>query len=216
MNDFTPAPLVIDDQLCKQLPNAKLIYTKLREGVHIAVDALEHYALYKELEKHAASYEVLFNLLGYELVYNTEGFFYFRYPDSVTSNSLSTSRKIALMIFTLVDYLQDNNFDPSSMIQEQQIELSLFEKTQECFKDLYTQADMAAPQDLTSLLEWMSKRGFCQIFNDTHVKFCKPIERFLAATEAIATQKMIDKQPEPTVESAEQHPDSKMTASEED
>ncbi|MBU2708117.1 chromosome partition protein MukE [Zooshikella marina] len=216
MNDITPAPLVLDDQLTKQLPNAKLIYTKLREGVHIAVDALEHYALYKELENHAASYEVLFNLLGYELVYNAEGFFYFRYPDSVTSNSMSTSRKIALLIFTLVDYLQDNNFDPSSMIQDQQIELSLFEKTQECFKDLYTQADMAAPQDLTNLLEWMSKRGFCQIINDTHVKFCKPIERFLAATEAIANQQATDKHTAPSEESNEQPIDNALTESQED
>ncbi len=179
-------PLMLDSNLASHLPQGRLIYTKLREGTHLSADSPDQFPLYKELEQHRESYTHLFALLGYELVYHPDGFFYFIYPDSVTGQSLTTSRKVALLIYTLVDFLQDNNFDPANTISSESIELRLIDDTRNHYSDLYTQADLATMDAVTNLLEWMARRGFCQFVSDERVRFLKPVARFLEAAEELA------------------------------
>lgn len=182
----TTPRLFLDENLSTQLPNGRLIYTRLREGTHLSADSPDQFALFKELETHRESYTHLFALLGYELVYHPDGFFYFVYPDSVTGQSLSTSRKVALLIYTLIDFLQDNNYDPAATITSETIELRMIDDTRRHYSDLYEQADLGTLNAITNLLDWMARRGFCQVVSDDHIRFLKPISRFLEAAEQVA------------------------------
>jgi hypothetical protein len=183
-----PENMVLNGDLKKHLPNARAIYSKLREGVHLSIDSDEQYPLYKELETYRSAYTSLFGLMGYELIYNPEGFFYFVYVDSITSNSMTMSRKFALLMYTLIDYLQDNNVDPANAILSETVDLQVFEDVRNHYVDLYQQADLHDLNAVISLIEQMAKRGFCQIRGESKVKFLKPIERFIAATEEVTAQ----------------------------
>ena len=185
MDNLVSGPLRLDENLGKQLPHGHQIYTRLREGAHLSADSPTQFALFRELEQHRDSYTHLFALLGYELVYHPNGFFYFVYPDSVTSQSLTMSRKVALLIYTLIDYLQDNNFDPLATITGEAIARRTFEDTRDHYPDLYQQADLASTEAINGLLEWMNRRGFCQFTGDDQVRFLKPVSRFLEAVEQV-------------------------------
>ncbi|MCL6271305.1 hypothetical protein M3P05_15380 [Sansalvadorimonas sp. 2012CJ34-2] len=178
-------PLILDETLAEKLPHSHQIYTRLREGVHLSVDSPDQFPLYKELEQHRDSYTALFSLLGYELIYHPDGFFYFTYPDSTTSQSLTMSRKVALLIFTLIDFLQDNNYDPAATITGEKIALQLLDDTRRHFADLYQQAELSSYDSVSNLLEWMARRGMCLITDEDHIRFLKPINRFLAAAEQV-------------------------------
>lgn len=177
------APLTLDARLFETLPYASDIYSKLRRGVHISANYKDFYPLYRELEAYQDAYQVLFSLLGYQLKHEPQGFYYFAYSQNSSQTGLSQTKKAALLIYALIEYLADNNQEPLHVIYEQEIEQSLLLDVFEHNRDIFSQADIESEDELQKVLRWLELRGFCQFFADKKLRFMPPVDRFLTACE---------------------------------
>ena len=164
------------------LPNAKDIYQKLRNGVHITNLGEGGALLYRELQKREASYQQLFTLLGYELVHDSSGFFYFNNTEERSAALLSATKKAALVIYTLFSYLEDQNIDPAYTLREQPIAWASFTSAQTYHQDLYGDAEIPDASALRKSINWLKDKGFC-IEEGDNIRFLSPIERFLRSVE---------------------------------
>lgn len=164
------------------LPNAKDIYQKLRNGVHITSLGEGGASLYRELQKKEASYQHLFTLLGYELVHDSSGFFYFNNTEERGAALLSATKKAALVIYTLFSYLEDQNIDPAYALREQPIAWASFVAAQTYHQDLYRDAEIADVNALRKSINWLKDKGFCLEEGD-NIRFLSPVERFLRSVE---------------------------------
>ena len=165
------------------LPNAKDIYQKLRNGVHITSLGEGGALLYRELQKMEASYQQLFTLLGYELVHDSSGFFYFNSTEERSAALLSATKKAALVIYTLFSYLEDQNLDPAYTLREQPIAWASFVTAQTYHRDLYRDAEMPDASALRKSINWLKDKGFC-IEEGDNIRFLSPVERFLRSVES--------------------------------
>ncbi len=165
------------------MPNAKAIYQKLRNGVHITSLGEGGALLYRELQKNEASYQQLFTLLGYELVHDLSGFFYFNNTEERSAALLSATKKAALVIYTLFSYLEDQNIDPAYTLREQAITWASFVAAQTYHQDLYRDAEMPDASALRKSINWLKDKGFCIEEGDT-IRFLSPVERFLRSVES--------------------------------
>ncbi len=174
---------IFPSRMESMLPNAKEIYQKLRNGVHITSLGEGGTLLYRELQKKETSYQQLFTLLGYELVHDSSGFFYFNNTEERSTALLSATKKAALVIYTLFSYLEDQNIDPMYALREQPIAWASFTAAQTYHQDLYRDAEMADVSALRKSINWLKDKGFCLEEGD-NIRFLSPVERFLRSVES--------------------------------
>ena len=164
--------------LASRLPNAKGIYQRLRNGVHINPLIEGGTPLYRELQKHQQDYQQLFALLGYTLAHDSGGFFYFNNEEDRSTALLSATKKAALVIYTLFTYLEDQNLDPSYVIREQPIAWVTFLAAHSHHLDLFRDAEIPDEVALKKSVHWLRDKGICLVSKET-VQFLPPVERFL-------------------------------------
>lgn len=164
------------------LPNAKEIYQRLRNGIHISTLIDGGAPLYRELQKFEHDYEKIFSIFGYNLVHDPLGFFYFNNDEDRSSTLLSATKKAALVIYSLFAYLEDQNLDPSYVIREQPVAWSSLLATHNHHIELFRDAEMPDEASLRKSINWLKDRGFC-IIDGENIQFLAPVERFLRSVE---------------------------------
>lgn len=88
------------------------IFRELFKGYHISHRDPE---LYTQLSSHQDQYRGLFRAMGFELVCDTRGFYYF-VPEQVGAQVNKTAQRLALFTFILVEHLADQGRDPLSVL----------------------------------------------------------------------------------------------------
>ncbi len=151
------------------------IFRELFKGYHISP---RDHELYAQLNNLQDSYRSLFKALGFELVCDHRGFYYF-VPEQMGAQVNKTAQRLALFTFIVVEHLADQNRDPLAVLDGGSLgrdELPpLFDK----YRELFVQAEVLSLEDLDDkILRRLVQLGFAREDNGVY-QFLPPMHRFL-------------------------------------
>ncbi|OGV73267.1 MAG: hypothetical protein A3K19_14390 [Lentisphaerae bacterium RIFOXYB12_FULL_65_16] len=159
----------------EDLPKLKELFQTLQSGYHLSN---EDFGLYHELQDKEGYYEALFRELGYTLKADQRGYYYFLPEPQVAMNV--TTRRMALLVFVLIEYLADEGMDPYTGIARgnfsmTQITSGLFSKHADILRD----GGLDSPESIEkSILNNFVGLGFATV-NGDELRFRPPVNRFL-------------------------------------
>ena len=119
------------------------IFRELFKGFHISRRDPE---LYAQLSNFQDQYRGLFKALGFELVCDTRGFYYF-VPEQAAAQVNKTAQRLALFTFILVEHLADQGRDPMSVLDGGSLGRDELPSMLEKYRDLFLQAEVQTPDD---------------------------------------------------------------------
>ncbi|WP_394559717.1 Mks condensin complex protein MksE [Aquipseudomonas alcaligenes] len=159
----------------KELTQLAPIFRELFKGYHISRAALE---LYTQLSNQQDAYRALFKSLGYELVCDSRGFYYF-VPEQMGAQVNKTAQRLALFTFILVEHLADQGRDPLAVLDGGSLGRDELPPLLEKYKDLFLQAEVTTQDELEEkIMRRMTQLGFASEENGVY-RFLAPMHRFL-------------------------------------
>ncbi|MFV3303651.1 Mks condensin complex protein MksE [Pseudomonas sp. NY15181] len=151
------------------------IFRELFKGFHISRRDPE---LYSQLSNQQDAYRALFRSLGYELVCDTRGFYYF-VPEQIGAQVNKTAQRLALFTFILVEHLADQGRDPLAVLDGGSIGRDELPPVLEKYRDLFLQAEVTTQEELEEkVMRRLTQLGFAAEDNGVY-RFLPPIHRFL-------------------------------------
>ena len=151
------------------------IFRELFKGFHISRRDPE---LYSQLSNQQDAYRALFRSLGYELVCDTRGFYYF-VPEQVGAQVNKTAQRLALFTFILVEHLADQGRDPLSVLDGGSIGRDELPALLDKYRDLFLQAEVTTFEELEDkIIRRLTQLGFAEDSNGVY-RFLPPMHRFL-------------------------------------
>ena len=153
------------------------IFRELFKGFHISRRDPE---LYAHLSNFQDQYRGLFKALGFELVCDTRGFYYFVPELATTSAQVNkTAQRLSLFTFILVEHLADQGRDPMAVLDGGSLGRDELPSLLEKYRDLFIQAEVQAPDELEEkIMRRMTQLGFAHEENGIY-RFLPPMHRFL-------------------------------------
>jgi hypothetical protein len=151
------------------------IFRELHKGFHISRRDPELYAQLSNLQD---QYRGLFRALGFELVCDTRGFYYF-VPEQAAAQVNKTAQRLSLFTFILVEHLADQGRDPMAVLDGGSIGRDELPSLLEKYRDLFLQAEVQTPEELEEkIMRRMTQLGFAGEENGVF-RFLPPMHRFL-------------------------------------
>jgi len=151
------------------------IFRELFKGFHISRRDPE---LYSQLSNQQDQYRALFRSLGFELVCDTRGFYYF-VPEQIGAQVNKTAQRLALFTFILVEHLADQGRDPLAVLDGGSIGRDELPPLLEKYRDLFLQAEVTTQEELEEkVMRRMTQLGFAAEDNGVY-RFLPPVHRFL-------------------------------------
>jgi hypothetical protein len=153
------------------------IFRELFKGFHISRRDPE---LYAHLSNFQDQYRGLFKALGFELVCDTRGFYYF-VPELATASAQvnKTAQRLSLFTFILVEHLADQGRDPMAVLDGGSLGRDELPSLLEKYRDLFIQAEVQTPDELEEkIMRRMAQLGFAHEENGIY-RFLPPMHRFL-------------------------------------
>lgn len=122
------------------------IFRELFKGYHVSRRDPE---LYAQLSNFQDQYRTLFKALGFELVCDTRGFYYF-VPDSAIASAQvnKTAQRLALFTFIIVEHLADQGRDPIAVLDGGSLGRDELPSLLEKYRDLFIQAEVQTQEEL--------------------------------------------------------------------
>ncbi|RKZ84180.1 MAG: chromosome partitioning protein [Candidatus Parabeggiatoa sp. nov. 1] len=160
-----------------ELKQAANIYRELLRGYHISH---QDHEWYPELSNNQEQYQKLFELLGYQLVCDPRGFYYFL-PEETSSVSLNkTAQRFAMIIFILIELYADEGKDSQFILESEYIPRTDFAKIiKNKYQKLLEQVEVFNEQDIESkIFEKLVKFGFASDYMGRGYQMRPPIHRF--------------------------------------
>lgn len=159
----------------KELTQLAPIFRELFKGYHLSRHDAESYT---ELTNQQDAYRALFKAMGFELVCDIRGFYYF-VPEQMGAQVNKTAQRLALFTFIVVEHLADQGRDPLSVLDGGSLgrdELpAIFNKYQE----LFSQAEISSLEELEEkILRRLTQLGFASETGGIY-RFLAPMHRFL-------------------------------------
>ena len=133
-----------------------------------------------ELSQLAPIFRELFKALGFELVCDTRGFYYF-VPDSAIASAQvnKTAQRLALFTFILVEHLADQGRDPIAVLDGGSLGRDELPSLLEKYRDLFIQAEVQTQEELEEkIMRRMTQLGFASEDSGIY-RFLPPMHRFL-------------------------------------
>lgn len=159
----------------KELTQLAPIFRELFKGYHISRAAPE---LYTQLSNQQDAYRALFKSLGYELVCDSRGFYYF-VPEQMGAQVNKTAQRLALFTFILVEHLADQGRDPLAVLDGGSLGRDELPPLLEKYKDLFLQAEVTTQEELEEkVMRRLAQLGFASEDNGVY-RFLAPMHRFL-------------------------------------
>jgi len=151
------------------------IFRELFKGYHVSRRDPE---LYAQLSNFQDAYRALFKALGFELVCDTRGFYYF-VPDTATAQVNKTAQRLALFTFIIVEHLADQGRDPIAVLDGGSLGRDELPSLLEKYRDLFIQAEVQTQEELEEkIMRRMTQLGFASEDNGIY-RFLPPMHRFL-------------------------------------
>ena len=157
------------------------IFRELFKGYHISRRDPE---LYSQLCNLQDQYRALFKSLGFELVCDSRGFYYF-VPEQMGAQVNKTAQRLALFCFILIEHLADQGRDPLAVLDGGSVGRDELPPLLEKYKDLFLQAEVGSPEELDEkILRRLTQLGFASEDNGIY-RFLAPMHRFLDVCLAV-------------------------------
>ena len=150
-------------------------FRELFKGYHISRSEPECYAQLSNLQD---QYRALFKALGFELVCDPRGFYYF-VPEQIGAQVNKTAQRLALFTFILVEHLADQGRDPLSVLDGGSLGRDELPALLEKYRDLFLQAEVTSLDELEDkIIRRLTQLGFAADSNGIY-RFLPPMHRFL-------------------------------------
>ena len=150
-------------------------FRELFKGYHISRSEPECYA---QLSSMQDQYRALFKALGFELVCDPRGFYYF-VPEQLGAPVNKTAQRLALFTFILVEHLADLGRDPLSVLDGGSLGRDELPPLLEKYRDLFVQAEVTTLEELEDkIIRRLTQLGFASDSNGVY-RFLPPMHRFL-------------------------------------
>lgn len=151
------------------------IFRELFKGYHLSRNEPE---AYNQLTNLQDQYRALFKALGFELVCDPRGFYYF-VPEQMGAQVNKTAQRLALFTFILVEHLADQGRDPLSVLDGGTLGRDELPALLDKYRDLFVQAEITSLDELEEkILRRLSQLGFAHDSNGVY-RFLAPMHRFL-------------------------------------
>lgn len=151
------------------------IFRELFKGYHVSRRDPELYAQLSNLQD---SYRALFKALGYELVCDSRGFYYF-VPEQMGAQVNKTAQRLALFTFILVEHLADQGRDPLAVLDGGSLGRDELPALLDKYRDLFLQAEVTTQDELEEkVMRRLTQLGFASEDNGIY-RFLAPMHRFL-------------------------------------
>jgi hypothetical protein len=165
----------------KELTQLAPIFRELFKGYHVSRRDPELYAQLSNLQD---PYRALFKALGFELVCDTRGFYYF-VPEHMGAQVNKTAQRLALFTFILVEHLADGGRDPLAVLDGGSLGRDELPPLLEKYKDLFLQAEVTTQEELEEkVMRRLTQLGFASEDNGVY-RFLAPMHRFLDVCLAV-------------------------------
>jgi hypothetical protein len=159
----------------KEMTQLAAAFRDLFKGYHISRSEPECYAQLSSLQD---QYRALFRALGFELVCDPRGFYYF-VPEQVAPQVNKTAQRLALFTFILVEHLADQGRDPLSVLDGGSIGRDELPALLDKYRDLFLQAEVTSFEELEDkIIRRLIQLGFAEDSNGVY-RFLPPMHRFL-------------------------------------
>ena len=160
-----------------ELSHLAPIFRELFKGYHVSRRDPE---LYAQLSNFQDSYRALFKALGFELVCDTRGFYYFVPDTAIASAQVNkTAQRLALFTFIIVEHLADQGRDPIAVLDGGSLGRDELPGLLEKYRDLFVQAEVTTQDELEEkIMRRMTQLGFASEDNGVY-RFLPPMHRFL-------------------------------------
>lgn len=157
------------------------IFRELFKGYHISRRDAE---LYSQLSNLQDAYRALFKSLGFELVCDSRGFYYF-VPEQMGAQVNKTAQRLALFCFILIEHLADQGRDPLAVLDGGSVGRDELPPLLDKYKDLFLQAEVGSLDELEEkILRRLTQLGFASEDNGLY-RFLAPLHRFLDVCLAV-------------------------------
>ncbi|MGB4075241.1 Mks condensin complex protein MksE [Pseudomonas sp.] len=151
------------------------IFRELFKGYHVSRRDPELYAQLSNLQD---PYRALFKALGYELVCDSRGFYYF-VPEQMGAQVNKTAQRLALFTFILVEHLADQGRDPLAVLDGGSLGRDELPALLDKYRDLFLQAEVTTQDELEEkVMRRLTQLGFASEDNGIY-RFLAPMHRFL-------------------------------------
>ncbi len=151
------------------------IFRELFKGYHVSRRDAE---LYSQLSNQQDQYRALFKALGFELVCDTRGFYYF-VPEQMGAQVNKTAQRLALFTFIIVEHLADQGRDPLAVLDGGSLGRDELPPLLEKYRDLFLQAEVQTQDELEEkVMRRLTQLGFASEENGIY-RFLPPMHRFL-------------------------------------
>ena len=151
------------------------IFRELFKGYHVSRRDAE---LYSQLSNQQDQYRALFKALGFELVCDTRGFYYF-VPEQMGAQVNKTAQRLALFTFIIVEHLADQGRDPLAVLDGGSLGRDELPPLLEKYRDLFLQAEVQTQDELEEkVMRRLTQLGFASDDNGIY-RFLPPMHRFL-------------------------------------
>jgi len=159
----------------KEMTQLAPIFRELFKGYHLSRSEPECYA---QLSSMQDQYRALFKALGFELVCDPRGFYYF-VPEQMGAQVNKTAQRLALFTFILVEHLADQGRDPLAVLDGGTLGRDELPALLDKYRDLFLQAEVTTQDELEEkVIRRLTQLGFAEDSNGIY-RFLPPMHRFL-------------------------------------
>ncbi|TBU71276.1 chromosome partitioning protein [Pseudomonas daroniae] len=159
----------------KEMTQLAAIFRELFKGYHLSRSEPECYA---QLSTMQDQYRALFRAMGFELVCDPRGFYYF-VPEQAAAQVNKTAQRLALFTFIMVEHLADQGRDPLSVLDGGSIGRDELPALLDKYRDLFQQAEVTTHEELEDkIIRRLTQLGFAEDSNGVY-RFLPPMHRFL-------------------------------------
>ncbi len=159
----------------KEMTQLAPIFRELFKGYHLSRSEPECYAQLSNLQD---QYRALFGALGFELICDSRGFYYF-VPEQMGAQVNKTAQRLALFTFILVEHLADQGRDPLAVLDGGTLGRDELPALLDKYRDLFLQAEVTTQDELEEkIIRRLTQLGFAEDSNGIY-RFLPPMHRFL-------------------------------------
>ncbi|WP_312957527.1 Mks condensin complex protein MksE [Stutzerimonas nitrititolerans] len=159
----------------KEMTQLAPIFRELFKGYHLSRSEPEPYVQLSNLQD---QYRALFKALGFELVCDPRGFYYF-VPEQMGAQVNKTAQRLALFTFILVEHLADQGRDPLAVLDGGSLGRDELPALLDKYRDLFLQAEVTTQDELEEkVIRRLTQLGFAEDSNGVY-RFLPPMHRFL-------------------------------------
>jgi len=159
----------------KEMTQLAPIFRELFKGYHLSRSEPECYA---QLSGMQDQYRALFKALGFELVCDPRGFYYF-VPEQMGAQVNKTAQRLALFTFILVEHLADQGRDPLAVLDGGTLGRDELPALLDKYRDLFLQAEVTTQDELEEkVIRRLTQLGFAEDSNGIY-RSLPPMHRFL-------------------------------------